>query len=125
MMTYYSCVSGQSRDRCRQRYYVSLLVPRDLRARTPIPTAELAAFKRAVLKLAQLGANQSDRPCSEPGQWPNGQAGNSEAISTRSCVEEYFKASSKPILQAGNSRKSAGEAAAPALPSIPDKVLKS
>jgi hypothetical protein len=38
-------------------YYVSLLVRAHLRARTPIPTAELAAFKRAVAEVGALGRN--------------------------------------------------------------------
>jgi Bacterial mobilisation protein (MobC) len=53
--------------------YVSLLVRAHLRALTPLPTAELAALKRAVAEIGAIGRNlnQIARAVNQ-GQWPNG-----------------------------------------------------
>lgn len=54
-------------------YYVSLLVRAHLRAQTPIPTAELAAFKRAVAELGAIGRNVNQiAHAVNRGQWPHG-----------------------------------------------------
>ena len=53
--------------------YVSLLVRAHLRAQTPLPTAELAALKRAVAEISAIGRNinQIARAVNQQ-QWPGG-----------------------------------------------------
>jgi hypothetical protein len=75
--------------------YVSFLIRAHLRARTPIPNAELETLKRSVAEVGAIGRNinQIARAVNQQ-QWPNG-PNRSELLSllrALSALRDHFKA---------------------------------